>query len=237
MMNRSLLARVVALVGVVTLTGIAGGCSSDGSSPKSKSPPTTRPAAPLEVTPGTVTVASAGSAVQLADADRDAIISSVGAYINAASLVPLTAAGSVPAREKTAKRSQTASTTTASGAASGLDALFAAGAAPALAGPERDSLVDTGVGPATGTVKATVAPVNLVGLADRSGTIDLIGTTLDLTITTTGVGGPISIHRAGELMFIRDGGRWAILGFKLAVTRQGSGLEPVPASTTRSTAP
>jgi hypothetical protein len=45
-------------------------------------------------------------------------------------------------------------------------------------------------------------------------------------------GGPITIHRSGELMFTRDSGTWKILSFKLAVTREGAGLGAANTSST-----
>ena len=86
--------------------------------------------------------------------------------------------------------------------------------------------------------RATLAPVSITGLADPTGAIDLVGTTLDLTVTRRSQGGDITIHRSGELMFVRDGAGWKILSFRLAVTRDGAGLGSAHRrSTTGSSAP
>ncbi len=118
-----------------------------------------------------------------------------------------------------------------------LAADFTATAVPALTGPEQDALTDSAVPKATGAVKATLAPLNLTALSDQAGAIDLVGTTFDLTVNTSASGGPITIHRTGEFMLSRDGGVWTILGFTLAVTRDGAGLGAAPTATTGSNTP
>ena len=72
--------------------------------------------------------------------------------------------------------------------------------------------------------------MSLKALADPSGTISLVGSTLDLTVRTTTAKGPVTIHRSGELMFTRDAGAWKIVSFKLAVTREGAGLDAAGAT-------
>ena len=204
----------------LSVTGALVGCSSDSSAPKSSasSRPATRPDARVKVTVGLVNVASAGSVVSLADTDRDAVVTAIGAYIKAATLDPLKAKTTAPP-------------------AAALQALMAPSAAPALAGPEADGFLDSGLGPVTGVIKTTVTPVNLGGLADTSGAVDLVGATLDLTVKAKSPRGPFVIHRTGELMFTRDAGGWKILSFKLAVTRDGAGLPAESTTTTGGTKP
>ena len=175
-------------------------CSSGGTS-KSTSTTTVARDVRVRVTPGAVTVVSAGPPAQLADADRDAIVAAIGGYVQDATVTPL------EGKE-----------------APDLASHFVAAATPALQGPDRDALVDADVPRATGGVTPKVQPVNLHALADPSGAIDLIGSTLDVTVRSTAAGGPITIHRSGELMFTRENGDWKILSFRLAVTRDGAGL-------------
>lgn len=198
-----------ALLAGVTLAA----CSSGGSS--AATPSTTTPNARVRVTPGAVTVVTAGPPAELAAADRDAVLAAVGNYVQGATVAPLEG-----------KK------------ATDVAALFTASAAPALQGAERDALLDTDVPRATGRVTPTLQPVNLHALADPTGAIDLVGSTLDLTVQATGSGGPITIHRNGELMFTRDGGTWKILSFQLGVTRDGAGLGAAGAtsSTTKAAA-
>jgi hypothetical protein len=192
------------------LAGVAVVACSSGSSGKSSTPPSTAAtAARVTVTPGLVTVASAGSPAQLPDADRDAVFAAVRAYVQDATVAPLEGK-KVP----------------------DLASHFAPAAVPAITGPERDALLDTDVPRATGRLTVSMQPVSLKGLADPTGAIDLVGSTLDVTAQTTAKGGPITIHRSGELMFTRDAGTWKILSFRLAVTRDGAGLgAPTPSTT------
>lgn len=169
---------------------------------------------PVHATVGTVDVASSGKMVAFADADRDGVVASIDRYIAEATLAPLTG---TPAKD--------------------LAENFTASAAAALTGPEQDALVDTAVPKATGAMKTTLAPLNLTAFSDQGGAIDLVGTTFDLTVTTIAKDGPITIHRTGELMLTREGGAWKILGFTLAVTRDGAGLGTGPTSTTAASAP
>jgi hypothetical protein len=192
------------------LVGLSAAACSGGGSSQAATTTTTTPRARVRVTPGLVSVASAGPAAQLSDADRTAVLAAVGDYVRDATIAPLEGKP-VP----------------------DVAALLAASAAPALAGPERDALLDADVPRATARIVPTLQPVNLRGLADAGGGIDLVGSTLDLTVQTHAAGGPITIHRSGELMFTRDAGAWKILSFKLAVTRDGAGLDAPTSSTTK----
>jgi hypothetical protein len=181
--------------------GLAAAACSSGGSTKA-TPTTTRPNVHVRVTPGAVTVATAGPAVQLPDADRDALFAAVGSYVQDATIAPLEGE---PAPD--------------------LASQFTAAAAPTLKGPERDALLDADLPRVSGRVTPTLQPVNLRALADAGGAIDLVGSTIDLTVQASAAGGPITIHRTGELMFTRDGGTWKILSYRLAVTRDGAGLD------------
>ena len=197
------------LVSIVVLAS----CSSGSSAAKGSSTTRAPRSATVTATAGLVGVVSAGKPVELSPADRTAVLRAVDTYVRAATIEPL------------------------AGRPAKLDALFAKDAAPAVGAPERDALSDDGLPKVTGDAKATLVPVSMSGLADQSGAVDLVGTTLDLTVTATAARGAITIHRSGELMFVRDGGSWKILSFKLAVTRDGAGLGPAPSSTTGSTTP
>jgi hypothetical protein len=199
-----------ACVAAVAVGLVAAGCSGGGSS-KSAPSTTTRPEARVDAVAGMVGVATAGAPAELAAADRDAVVAAVGSYVQDATVAPLEG-------EKVPDLSDH----------------FAAVSAGALQGAERDALVDTDVPAATGRVTPTLEPVNLRGLADANGTIDLVGATLDVTVRATAAGGPITIHRTGELMFTRDAGTWKILGFRLAVTRDGAGLGAAGATSSTS---
>jgi hypothetical protein len=193
------------------LAGVAVVACSSGGSAKSSTPPSTAATTTrVQITRGLVTVASAGAPTQLPDTDRDAVLTAVRAYVQDATVAPLEGK-KVP----------------------DLASHFAPTAAAAITGPERDALLDADVPRATGRLTVSVQPVSLKGLADPTGAIDLVGSTLDVTARTTAAGGPITIHRTGELMFTRDAGTWKILSFTLAVTRDGAGLGAATSTTTK----
>lgn len=208
-MTSRVAARTLCVFGFATTLTLLAACSGDGSTPTKT---VGRGDTQVDVTAGSVTVATAGYPAELAPADRDAVLSAIGTYITGATLRPL------DGRDL-----------------GDLSQDFAPASAAALTGPEQDSLVDRDVPRATGPVKVTLTPVNLTALADPRGAIDLIGATIDLTVDAKSKGGPVEIHRTGELMFTRDGEAWKILGFRLAVTRDGTGLAAEPTSTTVST--
>jgi hypothetical protein len=197
----------------VATLGMLAACSSGSKATTGSS--TTQPpkSATVTATAGLVGVVSAGQPAELSAADQTAVLHAVDAYVRAATLDPL------------------------KGKPSNLDSLFATGAAPAATAPDRDALSDGGLPAVTGGAKATLVPVSMSGLADASGAIDLVGTTIDLTVTGTAPKGAITIHRSGELMFERDGSNWKILSFKLAVTRDGAGLGTASSTTTGSSTP
>jgi hypothetical protein len=169
-----------------------------------------RPDVSLTVEAGMVGTVTAGPPAELAAADVDAVLGAVGDYVEAATIEPLE-----------------------HGTTDGLEPLLAATAAPALAGPERDALADFGA-PEVTKLSVTLAPVGLRGLVDRAGGIDLVGATVDVTARATAADGRLEIHRTGELMYQRDGADWKLLGFRLAVARDGAGLGTAPTTSTAS---
>lgn len=199
--------RAVALV----LCLLAAACSSGSSGSKGASSSTTAPAARLVARPGFVNVVSVNGEHSLTPADQRELLAAVVAYVRAASIAPLSGKP-----------------------ATGVDALFVPAAAAAITGPERATLLDADLPATTGPVNARLGRVSLHGLADATGAIDLVGATIDLTVTTRAAKGPITIHRTGELMYERDGGGWKVLGFQLAVTRDGAGLGPDSAASASS---
>lgn len=186
------------------------GSSSPASAPRKPSSPKV---GEIRAVPALVVVKSAGAEVPFPDADRVAVLRGVETYVNDATLAPL------------------------KGTRSDVAKLFAPDAAPPETALDYDAFGDASLPKATGRVTATLEPVSLIALADPTGAIDLIGATVDLTVSATTKPGPIHIHRTGELMFTRDGGEWRILSFKLAVTRDGAGLGTASTTTSGSTAP
>ncbi len=199
--------RVVAALAIVVL---AGACSGSGS--KTVEKPKPKVDTRVDATIGTVTVQSAGLPTELPTADRDALVAAVGNYVTEATLGPL---DGHPSKN--------------------LASLLSTQSTDALTGPNADAFADSAVPPAKGKVTVTLTPVNLTALADRTAKIDLVGATVDLTVQAATTQGPVAIHRAGELMFTRQDGGWKILGFQLAVTRDGAGVDAAAASTSSTT--
>ena len=164
------------------------------------------PSAPVDeaiaVTPGAVTVATAGPQVGLDDAVRDQLIETVKQYVQVATVDPIR-----------------------SGRVAKVAALFTAAAAARAEGVDRAVVVDEGLPRATSNITATAVPVPITVLADQSGALVLASAGLDLTIATKTVDGPVEIHRVGSLTFAPEAGTWKVAGFDLAVSRAGAGID------------
>jgi hypothetical protein len=184
-------------------------CSSSGSTATSTTVP--RRKTDLHATVGTVEVVSPRPMVEFTSADRDAVLAVVEQYVHDATIAPID--GDRPGN---------------------LTALLAPTAVAATTGTDGDALADTGVPHAVGKVDAKLAPVDMTALVDENGTIHLVGATLDLTVAANATAGSFSIHRSGELMLVRDGDGWKILGFTLVVNRDGPGLGSGTSTTTGS---
>lgn len=199
-----------ALAATVALVAVLAACSGDGSAPAAPgSPPRTTA---VHATIGTVKVVSARPLVELSEADRAAVLAAVEEYVHDATIAPITG---VRSRD--------------------LTELLAPMAAAGATGADGDALADAGAPRAVGRVDATLQPVDMTALGDENGAIDLVGTTLDLVVSARAATGKFSIHRRGELMFVRDGQEWKILGFTLAVERGGTGLGGATSTSTGST--
>ncbi|MBM3676114.1 MAG: hypothetical protein FJW88_14470 [Actinobacteria bacterium] len=189
------------------LVVVLAACGGAGASEKAATT-TTRVGSTMTIEAGTVTVESAGAPLGLADADRDAVVETVRRYVKAATVDPLLGEG-----------------------VGDLAPLLAATVGSGLTPADRAALVDEGLPESTGTVEAVVAPVVLTALADRAGAIDLVGAGLDVTVTAKTARGPVVVHRAGELILVRDGAAWRIESFRLLVDRSGRGLSGGGATT------
>jgi hypothetical protein len=84
-------------------------------------------------------------------------------------------------------------------------------------------------------VKVDAAPLLLTALADPSGAINLVGTSLYLDTTAPSDRGDVRVKRSGELVLARDGAVWKISSFKLAADRSGAGLRGLTSTSTTAT--
>ncbi len=185
-------------VGALVLV-VAAGCSGGGDDTEAKSAPVDEA---VSVTPGAVTVSSAGPQVGLDDAVRDQMIETVKQYVQVATIDPIR-----------------------SGHVAKVAPLFTAAAAARAEGVDRAVLVDEGLPRATSDITATAVPVPITVLADQSGALLLASAGLDLTVATKTADGPVEIHRVGSLTFAPDAGTWKVAGFDLSVSRAGSGVD------------
>lgn len=195
------------LVGAGALTVVvAAGCSGGGDT---EAAPTPSVDETVEVTPGAVTVSSAGPPVGLDDAVRDQMLDTVTRYVQAATVNPLRAGRS----------------------AADIASLFTGSAAARAEGPDRAVVVDEGFPAATADITATAVPVAITVLADQNGNLVLASAGVDLTATTKTAKGPVEIHRVGSLTLAPEAGGWKVAGFDLAVSRAGTGVDAAAKAT------
>ncbi len=194
---------------VATIAALLGACSSGGSNAVATSTTIAR-STKVTARVGAVSVPSPRPMVQFSTEDQDGILAAVEQYIHRATLAPL------------------------DGEAVDLRPILSAASAASMSASDRDAVEDNGAPPATGKVDVSLEPVDITALVDENGAIDLAATSLDLAVEAPTAQGPLTIHRSGELTWVREAGAWKILGFTLIVERDGPGLGVEPSTTTGS---
>lgn len=155
--------------------------------------------ATVRLAPGPVRVETTGAPGELPNPDRRAVLATLAAYVQDATLRPL------------AGRAPTLGT-------------LSPDLAGALDERQRDALVDEGLPLAAGRPRVRAAPVPLTALLDGDGRPVLVGAALDVTVRAPRPGrGPIEVHRRGELVLRAVGGEWRISSFRLEVSRTPAG--------------
>lgn len=189
------------LVAAGLIAACSGGDDGDAAAGDDTSSGTSAPAPsgelPLRV--GEITVESLGEPAELDGGVRDAVLEAVQAYVDEASLRPLL-----------------------EGEAAGIDDLFGEGvrARVARGGPDRGALTDDAVPRATHSLRTRAEPVALAALADGFGGYVWVAATVDYTIETLVEGGPLTIHRFGDLYLSKGGPGWIVTAYDIAVTRE-----------------
>lgn len=183
---------------LVALSACGGGGSDDGAPASTTTAP--EPASDVEVTINAVTVDSAGASKEMAPGVVEAIRTQLDAYVQQATVAPLLGQESPE-----------------------LASLFTPFAATRLDGPDRESLVDAGIGTATHDLTANGAAANLTGLADKDGKIVVVAASLFVDVETQTDAGPVRITRSGEVVLVPDGLTWLIDSFDLSVQRDVPG--------------
>lgn len=109
--------------------------------------------------------------------------------------------------------------------------LFDAGTQPALQGPDKDVLFESGQPKRTGDFKPSASPVIITALSDNGGQFVLATATFDYTAAVQVAGGTLTTGRTIALTLTPDNGQWKITGYDVTVTRQGAQVEGSPATT------
>lgn len=186
---------------VLTLALALGGCSGPGRpGPATTTSAAPAPApAPVSFTIGTLDVQAVRAEARLPDDVRAGLKATLDLYLDRAVLGPLR-----------------------SGRGAGdLSAVFTLEALEHLAGPDREVLVDEGLGPATGA-EARAATADLTVLMGADGAAAVVAS-VHLRVVGTTVGAPLSVERAGELLLVDGEGGWKVGGYDVTATREVGG--------------
>jgi hypothetical protein len=141
---------------------------------------------------------------------RDRVVSTVKAYLTAATVQPLRR-GAVDE--------------TAFGAVADATVLAR------LNGPDRSTLVDEALPRPVGPLKVRARPLDLTGLADANGQVVLVTAALTVDVDGRSEKGKWRITRTGDLVMApQSDGSWKVAGYDLAVTRSGKGLRVAKSS-------
>ncbi len=101
--------------------------------------------------------------------------------------------------------------------------LFTAAAGERIATtPDRAAFVDEGLPPVSG-MRAGVATLGMIALADPDGTIPVVAVRLELTLGGLVEGTPLGVEHTGELYMIPEGDAWRIDGYDVRATRATAG--------------
>jgi hypothetical protein len=157
---------------------------------------------------GGVQNANAGGPTTLSDESANQIMQVLGVYVDRGLVAPV----------KTGK------------APENVAELFDAGTQPALAGPDKDVLFESGQPERTGDFTPAADPVMITALSDGSGQFVLATATFNYSSSVVVKGGMLQTARTVALTFIPEGGQWKITGYDASVSRQGAQVD-VPAAT------
>ena len=158
----------------------------------------------LELTVGGVFNANAGAPAQLTPEQQNAVMTTVGLYVEEGLLDPV-------------REGETGEN---------LPALFDSVTAPRLEGPDRAVILEEGLPELTGNFTPIAQPVIISTLSDAGGNFVLVTVTLNYSATWDTDAGPITSNRYHELTLIpSDDGVWRITGYDIAVIREGPGAQ------------
>jgi hypothetical protein len=211
----------IVVAGIVVLVVIGGGLAVALGGDDSKDAPKLDTSTNVDLTVGDLLVENVAPVrnVQITPEVSDAILATIGSYVDDGMVVPLRKGKAVDAK---------------------LATIFDQAAIARLAGTDRTLLLDEGFPKAVGRIDVTTPPVAMTGLADSEGKLLLVTATIDLAVEARAKRGVMTIQRTGSLVFIQQGdGSWLITGWTLHVERGGPGVATAPTTvpTTATTVP
>lgn len=209
--SRVHLATRAALAGLLVLT-LAAACSDDGTKASAKATTTaTEGKAAFTVTAAAVD--SPGADVAFPDEVKTQLTAALDTWANGAVITPMR-----------------------TGTVGDLGAFFSAGTAPRVAegAADRPVFFETDL-KATAPVTVKGATTTFTGLADTGGNIQLVNAQVSLALRSATTSGPVSVNRAGNIIFVPGPQGWQVGYYDLVVDRAGKGLGTAPAHTTAST--
>jgi hypothetical protein len=190
-----------AAVALLALLALAlGACSGGGDDSDSASTDDDAPVeGEIDLKVGDVVVESLGDPAELPRQARNRVLEQVQRYVDEATLAPLI-----------------------DGEPADLRPLFADTVAQRIgrSGRDRGALTDDLVPAASESIEARAKPVQLSALADGAGGWVMVGATVDYTVDATVDGGPVTIHRVGDLYFEPAGKAWKIVAYDVGVGRE-----------------
>lgn len=131
------------------------------------------------------------------DATWSGVLATLNAYLDAAVLRPLFTGG--PAGD--------------------LAPLFMSPAVDRVTtGADRAAIIDEGL-PPTDDVRSERAVATLTALAGSDGVVSVVSATLDLRLSGSSNGAPVTVTRTGDLVLLPDGGTWKIDAYDIQARR------------------
>ena len=155
----------------------------------------------LELVVGAVYNANAGAPVQLPVDIQNAVMTTVGSYMQGAVMDPVREGE--PAED--------------------IASLFDTVTAPRLEGPDRAVIVEEGLPELTGNFEPAAQPVVLSALSDPAGAFQLVTATVNYSVLFDTDDGQVRSSRFHELTMRPDGGVWKITSYDIVVIREGPG--------------
>jgi hypothetical protein len=206
--RRPTIGLVVAVLVLAAALALAS-CSGGGDDKAAPTSTTAAPKTSVDIRLGDVSADSAGAPVTISGDQSQKVLDALTTYVKGATLEPL----------RSGKP-----------ASADFGAIFDAATLASATTADRSVLLDEGLPKVTGDLSVTALPVNLRGLGDQSGNLDLITAALAVDAKgATGLPGaaPLHVVRRADFTLQPDGaGGWKITAYDVVVARDGADLSP-----------